>query len=240
MSCAVQLLDAAGRRRSPATLSDFHAGRAPGNKGQRYAADPPTVDEIMAVMRHAAHARYGNRLNGLIVVLWRAGLRINEALSLTETDLEEQRGSVLVRHGKNDRRRQVGMDAWGWTALGPWLAERAALPVGPLFCVIAGPTAGHAWSASAARLQLHQVAVEAGVRRRFAPHQLRHAHAVDRLTPTRTCVRRYHAAQAERESSSSTRGVVGGAAAALMPWSDVHKCREGGRRARDSKEKDSR
>ena len=55
-----------------ATSSDFHAGRAPGNKGQRYAADPPTVDEIIAVMRHARHIRYGNRLNGLIVVLWRA------------------------------------------------------------------------------------------------------------------------------------------------------------------------
>ena len=27
------LLDAAGRRRSPATLPDFHAGRAPRNKG---------------------------------------------------------------------------------------------------------------------------------------------------------------------------------------------------------------
>jgi integrase len=111
MSSAVRLLDTAGRRRSPATLSEFHAGRAPGNKDQRYAADPPTVDEIIAVMRHAAHARYGNRLNGLIVVLWRAGLRINEALSLTETDPEEQRGSVLVRHGKNDRRRQVGARA---------------------------------------------------------------------------------------------------------------------------------
>ena len=84
MSSAQRLLDTAGRHRSPATLPEFHAGRAPGNKGQRYAADPPTVDEIIAVMRHARHARYGNRLNGLIVVLWRAGLRINEALSLTE------------------------------------------------------------------------------------------------------------------------------------------------------------
>jgi len=36
MSSAQQLLDSAGRRRSPATLSDFHAGKAPGNKGQRY------------------------------------------------------------------------------------------------------------------------------------------------------------------------------------------------------------
>src|SRR5215204_6914974 len=36
------LLDAAGRRRSPATLPDFHAGRPPRNKGMRYPADPPT------------------------------------------------------------------------------------------------------------------------------------------------------------------------------------------------------
>ena len=116
------------------------------------------------------------------MVLWRAGLRINEALSLTETDLEERRGSILVRHGKNDRRRQVGMDAWGWTALGPWLAERATLPVGPLFCVIAGPTArtrlvGQRRPPGATS----QLALAAGVRRRVAPHQLRHAHAVELL-----------------------------------------------------------
>ena len=44
------LLDAAGRRRSPATMPGYHAGRPPGNKGMRYPADPPTVDEIVAVM----------------------------------------------------------------------------------------------------------------------------------------------------------------------------------------------
>ena len=81
-------------------------------------------------MRHAQRARYGHRLNGLVVVLWRAGLRINEALALTETDLDQRRGSILVRHGKNDRRREVGMDAWAWSALQPWLAERSKLPVG--------------------------------------------------------------------------------------------------------------
>jgi hypothetical protein len=50
-------------------------------------------------MRVARNAPYGNRLNGLIVVLWRAGLGINDALSLTETDLEQRWGSILVRHG---------------------------------------------------------------------------------------------------------------------------------------------
>jgi hypothetical protein len=50
-------LDAAGRRRSPATLPGYHAGRPPRNKGMRYPADPPTVEEIVAVMRHATPTR---------------------------------------------------------------------------------------------------------------------------------------------------------------------------------------
>ena len=119
MSFSQPLLDAAGRRRSPATTPGFRTGVAPRNKGQRYPADPPTVDEIVAVMRQAGHTRHGYRLNALIVVLWRAGLRINEALSLIETDLDPRRGSVLVRHGKSDRRREVGMDAWAWSAIEP-------------------------------------------------------------------------------------------------------------------------
>ena len=45
--------------------------------------------------------------------------------------------------------------------------------------MIHGPTAGRRWEASAARKQLHHAAAVAGVRRRFAPHQLRHAHAVE-------------------------------------------------------------
>jgi site-specific recombinase XerD len=53
------------------------------------------------------------------------------------------------------------------------------LPVGPLFCVVNGATRGRPWSASAARSELRRVAREAGVPRRFAPHQLRHAHAVE-------------------------------------------------------------
>ena len=47
-------LDSAGRRRSPATLPGFHSGRAPRNKGMLYPADPPTVEEIVCVMRHAS------------------------------------------------------------------------------------------------------------------------------------------------------------------------------------------
>jgi integrase len=159
------VLDAAGRRRSPATMPGYHAGRPPRNKGIRYPADPPTVDEIVAVMRHTSDDRHGFRLRAMIVVLWRAGLRIHEALALAEPDLDPRRGSLLVRHGKGGRRREVGMDDWGWDELRPWLSARAELPVGPLFCVIDGPTRGRPWSGAAVRAEFRRVAARAGVRR---------------------------------------------------------------------------
>jgi site-specific recombinase XerD len=56
---------------------------------------------------------------------------------------------------------------------------RRELPVGPLLCVINGTTRGRHWSPAAARAELRRTAAAAGVRRRFAPHQLRHAHAVE-------------------------------------------------------------
>jgi integrase len=135
-------LDVAGRRRSPATMPGYHAGRPPRNKGMQYPADPPTVDEIVAVMRHIGENRHGFRLRAMIVVLWRAGLRIQEALALTEQDIDSRRGSLLVRRGKGGRRREVGMDEWGWEQTGPWLSVRGELPAGPLFCVIDGPPVG--------------------------------------------------------------------------------------------------
>jgi site-specific recombinase XerD len=45
--------------------------------------------------------------------------------------------------------------------------------------VIDGPTQGRPWSSAAVRAEFRRVAARAGVRRRFAPHQLRHAHAIE-------------------------------------------------------------
>ncbi len=91
---ALRNLDRTGRQRSPATMPGYHSGRPPANKGRRYPADAPRVEEIVAVMRQAGESVYGDRLRGLIVVLWRAGLRIHEALALAETDLEERRSTI--------------------------------------------------------------------------------------------------------------------------------------------------
>jgi len=136
-------VDIAGRRRSPATLPDRHQGRPPRNKGLRYPADPPTVEEIIAVMRAAGDDADGIRLRGLIVVLWRAGLRISEALALAEGDLDAVRGAILVRHGKGGKRREVGMDRWaGNSSLrGSSCAPRSRSERCSAFCA-ARPAAG--------------------------------------------------------------------------------------------------
>jgi site-specific recombinase XerD len=102
-----------------------------------------------------------------------------EALALAESDLDERRGALLVRHGKGDKRREVGMDEWGWEHLRRWVAQRTQLPVGPLFCIVKGATRGRPWSQTAVRAKLRRLAVDARLRRRFAPHQLRHAHAIE-------------------------------------------------------------
>jgi integrase len=97
----LSVLDAVGRRRSPATLPGYHAGRPPRNKGMRYPDDPPTVEEIVAVMRHVPDDRHGRRVQAMIVVLWRAGLRIQEALALAERDHRRPhaRATVVSRRG---------------------------------------------------------------------------------------------------------------------------------------------
>jgi site-specific recombinase XerC len=107
------LLDVAGHRRAPATMPGYHRGRPPRNNGELYPADPPTVEEIVAVLRSIGDGAEGHRLSALIVLLWRAGLRISEALALQESDLDRDRGAVLVRCGKGGKRREVGMDRWG-------------------------------------------------------------------------------------------------------------------------------
>jgi integrase/recombinase XerD len=59
------------------------------------------------------------------------------------------------------------------------MSIRRQSPVGALLCVIRGATAGRHWESSSARKQLARTAVKAGVWRRFAPHQLLHAPAVE-------------------------------------------------------------
>ncbi len=174
----LSVLDAAGRRRSPATLPGYHAGRPPRAKGMRYPADPPTVEEIVAVMRQTADDRHGWRVRAMIAVLWRAGLRIQEALALAEHDLDHRRGSLLVRSGKGGRRREVGMDEWGWEQLRPLLNVRAELPAAVLHRRRPDRRGDRGPVPPCAPSSAGWPPVP-GSGAALRPHQLRHAHALE-------------------------------------------------------------
>ena len=166
----VELLTRAQRARS---ASDAYDGA-----GRRDDGDPPTVEEIIAVVHAASDDHAAVRLRALIVVLWRAGLRISEALALSESDPDLHRGAILSRRGKRGKRREVGMDRWAWEQLGPWLQPRAGpQSVHCSACCVPdrGPRVGTRRSSIAATPR----PCTRWVRRRFAPHQLRHAHAVE-------------------------------------------------------------
>jgi site-specific recombinase XerC len=110
----------------------------PRNKGEQYPADPPTVEEIIAVMRVVGNRPDGHRLRALIVLLWRAGLRISEALSVQESDLDRSRGAVLVRRGKGRKARRTPLVPNTRKVLKAWINERSGAPTEPLFPTTTG------------------------------------------------------------------------------------------------------
>lgn len=177
MAKSRSMTDVLGRKRSPSAMPGYHTGRIPPNKGKRYRPTPPSVEEVMRMAACCRTDPYGIRMRALLFMLW-DGLRINEALCLEEHDLDMEKSSVLIRFAKGGKERRVGIPGWFWPELTPWIEYRQTLPIGPLFCIVRGPTAGRAWASSSARSTLPKLAAKAGVRKRVAPHQLRHACAV--------------------------------------------------------------
>ena len=63
-----------------------------------------------------------------------------------------------MRRGKGGRQREIGMDGWGWEQQSPWLSARLELPIGPLFCIIDGPTRRRTWSSAGVRVEFGRLA----------------------------------------------------------------------------------
>lgn len=173
------VLDARGYKRPAQTFRDYHVGREPRNKGEKYPPNPPTVTELMAMLNACPDTEFGWRIYAAIVIAWQAGLRAFEMLALIADDLDRASGSIQVRHGKGDKQAMIKMAAWAWDLLDPWLEIRTTLPNprGPVICVIDGPTAGRSWSYADSNKILKKVAIAAGVTKRMSWHQLRHAFA---------------------------------------------------------------
>ena len=172
-------LDRAGRPRSPATMPGYQAGRPPANKGKalpgRSAARrgdrrrdapgrreqlraPPARDDRRALACRSSNPR-GARARGD---------RSGGAPRCHPRPPRQGRQAARGRHGR------LGLGTAAALAVSSSHdAGRAALLRGRR------PFGRAAVDGQRRPSQLRRLAAEAGVRRRFAPHQLRHAHAIE-------------------------------------------------------------
>lgn len=171
-------------KRSPITLPGYRKGQHPANYGRTFPPEPLTRSEIESLLAAVGRGIAGPRNRALIVVMWRSGLRIAEALALYPKDIDRDAGTVTVLRGKGGKRRQVAIDAYALGTLERWLRMREKLGLGggePIFCTIDRSTRGKAMYSSYVRDMLKHRAAEAGIEKRVHPHGLRHTMAFELL-----------------------------------------------------------
>lgn len=171
-------------RKSPITEPGYHLGREPGNKGRQFPAEVLTSDEIRAMLRLLPKRGVtALRNRAIIVVLWRCGLRVAEALALEPKDVDLKLGTVTVLQGKGNKRRIVGIDPRACEDIARWLETRGALGLKPyegkLFVAIQMPYRGRPMKPQTVRMMLKTLARRAGIHKRVHPHGLRHTHAFE-------------------------------------------------------------
>jgi len=147
------------------------------NKGQTLPPEPLTRDEVEALLRACSHrAPTGIRNRALLVLLWRGGLRIGEALALKPKDLDNEQGTVRVLRGKGSKYRVVGLDPQAWAVVQRWIDTRAKLGINGrrrLFSTLQGKPIEQAY----VRALLPRLGRKVGIEKRVHAHGLRHTHA---------------------------------------------------------------
>jgi hypothetical protein len=133
---------------------EFHAGRPP--RKLRYPADPPKVEEIIAVMRAAGDRTHGRRLRGLMVILWRAGYASKKRSRSPKPIWIIAAARCYSVAARADAAARSEWTPGAGKNCSPGSSCGSKLPIGPLFCVINGPTRGRAWSSAAARADLRR------------------------------------------------------------------------------------
>ncbi|HSJ71532.1 MAG TPA: tyrosine-type recombinase/integrase [Acidimicrobiia bacterium] len=167
--------------RTKAAFPGAGVGVEPGQKGMTLPAEILTPDEVLAIMAQRPDTVVGIRDRAIITVLYRAGLRVGEALALQPKDVDLGIGSITVLHGKGDRRRTVGIDPGAAPHIERWIAVRrdqlAPPPLVPLFC----SRKCRPMSRSMVGEMLARSARTAGIDKRVHPHGFRHTMAYELL-----------------------------------------------------------
>lgn len=141
----------------------------------KYAAESYTRNEMKALITACDMFQKPERMRALIALMWRAGLRLDEALSLRPIDVDDEYKTIRVLRGKGSKARTVAIDDYGLSLIHDWTAVREAEPGSPLICTNAGKKLYQSW----VRTVLPRLGKAAGVDRRVHAHGFRHTFTVE-------------------------------------------------------------
>ena len=151
----------------------------PANKGRKLPPELLTPEDVRALLAACSTtAPTGIRNRALVVTLYRAGLRLDEALALVPADVDVAAGVIHVGCRSGGHERDAGIDAPALSLVRHWLRARASLRLGgeaPLFCTLSGGRIHPAY----VRQLLPRLAEKAGVDKRVHAQGLRYTHAAE-------------------------------------------------------------
>jgi integrase/recombinase XerD len=132
-----------------------------------------SLDEMAVFLGALQHPLY----RAIAMVLYGAGLRIDEALSLEVKDIDGERGVIRVRHGKGDRAREARLSPSLLEYLrGFWVMAHPPRPY-----LFVSRLTGRPPMQDSVRRAFALAAEQAGITKRVTPHVLRHSYATTLL-----------------------------------------------------------
>ncbi len=132
-----------------------------------------SLDEVNALLRAIREPLY----QAIAMVMYGAGLRIDEALALEVRDIDGARGVIHVRHGKGDKAREAKLTP----TLYEWLRQYWARARPPMPHLFASRKTGKPPSKPAVRKALARAGKDAFIKKPVRPHILRHSFATHLL-----------------------------------------------------------
>ena len=146
------------------------------NAGRKFPREPLTTDEANQFLDAFGKGPTAVRNRALSVVMLRGGLRLQETLNLETRDLNAERRTIRIRHGKGDQARWSKLDVAAWALLEQWLSARNALSqlqTGVVFVTLSDRKLSQQY----VRAMCGRISKRAGISKRVHPHGFRHTWA---------------------------------------------------------------